>query len=81
MEDFRKLNLEVVVMFDKKKLPLNKIEVLVGNFNLKNAIIKPFDALMIDFLSRFSNELDKSKFTKNYKDIKTSSQISEADFI
>ena len=63
-------------MFDKKKLPLNKIEVLVGNFNLKNAIIKPFDALMIDFLSRFSNELDKSKFTKNYKDIKTLSFFS-----
>ena len=31
---------------------------------------------MIDFLSRFSNELDKSKFTKSYKDIKTLSFFS-----
>ena len=36
-------------MFDKKNLPLDKIEILVGNFNLKNEIIKPFDALIIDF--------------------------------
>ena len=63
-------------MFDKKNLPLDKIEILVGNFNLKNVIIKPFDALIIDFLSRFSNELDKTKFTKSYKDLKTLSFFS-----
>ena len=58
-------------MFNKKNFPSDKIEVLVGNLNLKNEVTKPFDELIIDFLSKFSFELNKIKYTKIYKDIKT----------
>ena len=58
-------------MYNKKNFPSDKIEVLVGNLNLKNEVTKPFDKLIIDFLSKFSFELNKIKYTKIYKDIKT----------
>ena len=71
MEDFQKLNLEDVAMFNKKNFPSDKIEVLVGTLNLRNQVTKPFDKLIIDFLTKFSLELNKIKYTSIYKDVKT----------
>ncbi len=58
-------------MFNKKNFPSDKIEVLVGTLNLRNQVTKPFDKLIIDFLTKFSLELNKIKYTSIYKDVKT----------
>ena len=48
-----------------------EINFLVGNYNFKKKILKPYDQEVCKFLSKLSKELNKIKDSKTYPDIKT----------
>ena len=60
------LRLEVVAMYKKK----NSLEYLVGNKEVSNMSLPPFENIICNFLGELSKELNLDKSTKKYPDIK-----------